>query len=338
MEFIAAKCPNCAGELRLPDDKKQVKCMYCGFDVFVRKAISAAGANVENWLKLASTAERTGNYAEAYKYFTQVLEYEPDNYTALLGKGVNAGYLSTPYKFRSVELMQGVRSAIENAPENKKQEITLQAAEEIVSICLEFDMDDESNDSILETANVVYCLNEAHEYAPENERIITQLYLHYRLVASSFNLLNSRNKTDIWNEDVDKYTQKANESLSKLQAINPEKAADFIKSETESETETEKSLQANEIEGESVMTKLRGYFVVGLFGTVVLSFVVMMGSCVGCTLAFVGSESDTQGRITYRAQDTVNMFYLPGLYALIIFLVSFGISYLLILISESKNK
>lgn len=29
MTFKAAKCPNCAGELQLLEDRDNVKCMYC---------------------------------------------------------------------------------------------------------------------------------------------------------------------------------------------------------------------------------------------------------------------------------------------------------------------
>lgn len=55
MSFKAAKCPNCAGDLQVPDDRDNVKCMYCGSDIVVREVIQAAvgGVNIENLLKLA---------------------------------------------------------------------------------------------------------------------------------------------------------------------------------------------------------------------------------------------------------------------------------------------
>ncbi len=234
MEFVAAKCPNCGGELRLPDDMKTAKCMYCGFDVIVRDAINAAGANVGNWLKLASSAEETGNYAEAYKYFTQVLEYEPDNYIAQLGKGITAGYLSTPYKFRSDEMLKGVKAAIENAPDEKKQEIRLQTAEKIREVCSDFKVG-ESDESKLQQISVIECLDLAHSYAPENENILRSLYSSNHIMSLEFRLLNSRYQTDTWNESINERTQKAHECLSKLQVINPEEAADIVKSEKETE-------------------------------------------------------------------------------------------------------
>jgi tetratricopeptide (TPR) repeat protein len=233
MEFVAAKCPNCAGELRLPEDMKRAKCMYCGFDVIVREAINAAGASVENWLKLASTAEETGNHAEAYKYFTQVLEYEPDNYIAQLGKGITAGYLSTPYKFRAEELIKGVESAIENAPESKKQEIKLQAAEKICAVCKEFEVDNESDESNSQRRIVIVCLNLAHEYAPENSQILTSLYFQYCFLAINSKKLNLRYQTNDYDSYVAEANQRAEECLSKLQAVNPEQAASLRKTEVE---------------------------------------------------------------------------------------------------------
>jgi DNA-directed RNA polymerase subunit RPC12/RpoP len=48
MSFKAAKCPNCAGDIQVPDDRDTVKCMYCGSDIVVREAIRlAGGVNIE---------------------------------------------------------------------------------------------------------------------------------------------------------------------------------------------------------------------------------------------------------------------------------------------------
>jgi DNA-directed RNA polymerase subunit RPC12/RpoP len=66
MEFKPAKCPNCSGDLQLPDNMKKVKCMYCGTDIIVKEAIKLAviQINPENILKLADVALESGNYEE----------------------------------------------------------------------------------------------------------------------------------------------------------------------------------------------------------------------------------------------------------------------------------
>ncbi len=66
MEFHAAKCPNCGGNLRLPNNRETAKCMYCEADIMVRDAIRAVGNRVDNLMKLASSASKAGNYREAY--------------------------------------------------------------------------------------------------------------------------------------------------------------------------------------------------------------------------------------------------------------------------------
>lgn len=32
MSFKPAKCPNCAGDIQVPEDRDTVKCIYCGSD------------------------------------------------------------------------------------------------------------------------------------------------------------------------------------------------------------------------------------------------------------------------------------------------------------------
>ena len=68
--------------------------MYCSFDIIVRDAVKAAQVNVENLLRLATSAQDCQNYQEAYNYYTKVLEYNSDNYLAQFGKGFCAARLS----------------------------------------------------------------------------------------------------------------------------------------------------------------------------------------------------------------------------------------------------
>ncbi len=134
VEFITAKCPNCGGDLRLPDDKKQVKCMYCNFDIIVHDAVNAAQVNVENLLRLGTSAQEVQNYQEAYDYFTKALEYDADNYLAQFGKGFCAAKLSTPEKFRFDELKTGIVNGVNNAPEDKKEELKAKAVKELIAV------------------------------------------------------------------------------------------------------------------------------------------------------------------------------------------------------------
>ena len=68
---------------------------------------------IENWIKMGMDAADVGNNEEAYKYFTKVVEAEPNNWRAVFEKGKSAASLSTIKKDRTVELSQAVRLALQ---------------------------------------------------------------------------------------------------------------------------------------------------------------------------------------------------------------------------------
>ena len=117
VEFIPANCPNCGGELRVPENRKVVKCMYCGHDVIIHDPTTLQvenKVNIETLLKLAKLAENGENYAEAYNYYTKVLEAEPENISALLGKGLSAGLMSSLNSLRYSEAQTLIQQVTQN--------------------------------------------------------------------------------------------------------------------------------------------------------------------------------------------------------------------------------
>ena len=113
MEFKAATCPSCAGALQVPTNRDVVKCMYCGKSVFVERAVKAAAeANLDNWATLAKTASDAGNWREAYDYYTRMLEYDPSNADAWMGKGRAAANLSTVAEPRLTEMCVAFQRAL----------------------------------------------------------------------------------------------------------------------------------------------------------------------------------------------------------------------------------
>jgi tetratricopeptide (TPR) repeat protein len=120
MEFKAAICPNCGGELKLPDDKKVLKCMYCGKDIVVEEAINKAQPSLENYLILARTAKAAKNYKEAHDYYNKVLEIDESNYESWLGKAESAGWQGTVQDPNVQELITNLEKAISHClPERK---------------------------------------------------------------------------------------------------------------------------------------------------------------------------------------------------------------------------
>jgi ribosomal protein S27E len=131
--FIAAKCPSCGGDLQVPDNRDQVKCMYCGGTVITRQAIQLAspGVNVANLMEVAKAAANANNPKEAYDYYTKVLEYEPRNTTAWVGKGEAAGWMSTVKDIKTREMMAAFENAINYAPESDKPALQQHCADAI---------------------------------------------------------------------------------------------------------------------------------------------------------------------------------------------------------------
>lgn len=117
MEFKPATCPNCAGSLQVPARHDTVSCMYCGGTIVVREAIrAAAAAGVANWMKLGNVAARSGNFPEAYSYFTKILEVDPNNHEAWFGKGEATGWMAMPHDNRVAEMLTLFRAAVEHSP------------------------------------------------------------------------------------------------------------------------------------------------------------------------------------------------------------------------------
>jgi tetratricopeptide (TPR) repeat protein len=296
MEFLAAKCPNCSGELRLPDDKKQVKCMYCGVDVIVRQAVNAVGIDAENWLKLASAADKNENYEEAYKYFTKVLEFEPDNYLAQLGKGASAAKLSDEYDFRDKELLFSVEEAIKNAPNNKRAEITELAAETIRESCFYYRS---RHNYISDFNELISCLEVASNYSPQNELILTDLIDRFDEVINDLTG-GIKSKDDLEN-GLDYYISKKDEYISKLQIIAPEKAANIITKENkiklekklEIETERQKAEEEPQLEIKQSKVANRNMLIVVL---------IILGVIVGCC-TFINKNADSEEEMWQKTKD-----------------------------------
>jgi tetratricopeptide (TPR) repeat protein len=113
MAFIPATCPSCGGNLQVPDDRDKVKCMYCGVDIVLREQEQVQKGKIGNYLNLARTAEESNNHEEAYKYYSLVLESDPKQVEAWIGKGLSAGWQSTLAAPRVEEAARCIEKAIE---------------------------------------------------------------------------------------------------------------------------------------------------------------------------------------------------------------------------------
>ena len=118
MEFKAAKCPSCGGDLQLPTDKERVKCMYCGNDVVIKQAIAASsGINPSSVRELALAAYQSKNYESSLQKWDQILSVDSNNAEAWLYRGLAVLQMSellslwNPDVFKLVSEKVGIKEA-----------------------------------------------------------------------------------------------------------------------------------------------------------------------------------------------------------------------------------
>lgn len=91
---------------------------------------------IENYLEMARTAKDAGNNLEAESYCNKVIEIEPTNYEAWMLKGEAAAWQSSLQNSRVDEGVTAFVKGINNAPEEKKEELIEEAKEQIKNLSL----------------------------------------------------------------------------------------------------------------------------------------------------------------------------------------------------------
>lgn len=111
MPFVQAKCPECGGMLAVDDSKKAVNCQFCGEAFIVQEAVNNYNTYITNdnrtthnygegtvvnvfenhdfadsLLKRGFIFLEDGDFTRANEYFEKVLDIEPENSQAYLGK------------------------------------------------------------------------------------------------------------------------------------------------------------------------------------------------------------------------------------------------------------
>lgn len=130
MAFVPATCPQCGGDLQVPDDRETVNCMYCGTKIKVREAIKIdSGPSTADLLDLARHALESENASEANRLAARALERDPRNVEAWMLKGLGAGWSSRLVDFRLPECTNCFRRAHEiGIPEADREEAATKLA------------------------------------------------------------------------------------------------------------------------------------------------------------------------------------------------------------------
>lgn len=109
--FFAGKCPNCKGELQLPDNREKVICMYCGIEINVSEQ-KASHYDSAHYFDLAQTAYGSGDYSTAEFNCDKSISIDLNNAPAVALKGWCAGRLSNPLAPRLSELVANEKKAV----------------------------------------------------------------------------------------------------------------------------------------------------------------------------------------------------------------------------------
>lgn len=245
MEFIAAKCPNCAGELRVPDDRTTVVCMYCGVEVLINQSKGPKGDNFENLRALAVEAEKSRAFDDAYEYWKRAREVSPSDFDALLGQAVTAellqGYdVDTLKKTGPSSVVSSLSHYISQAASQEQPNLRKKAAARFSKHKVRWDF--------------------VHELDPSNEEALVQLYESARHYAAIYT--NSIYPTDHSESNRIEGNSRASENLEKLRKLNPQLALDVeqrVNREVEQEYRSSLSNQpAGGISGETVFVIVGG--------------------------------------------------------------------------------
>lgn len=143
-------CEMCGGTDLMKQDGAFV-CQNCGMKYSVEEAkkmmiegtVEVAGtvkvddsAKIANYYTMAENAYDASNQKEAESYCNKIIEIEPNNYKAWLLKGRAAGWQSTLANIRVEESVNCFNKAIDNAPEDKVEEVKKVASDEISKLSL----------------------------------------------------------------------------------------------------------------------------------------------------------------------------------------------------------
>lgn len=100
-------CPDCGGRLEINEDRKVMICQAC------RKVFEAEALTTDQYLDMADSIRKQGQYSFAHKIYSAVLEKEPDCFRALKGLLLSKNSLQE-FTYISGQLTKGNFTVINN--------------------------------------------------------------------------------------------------------------------------------------------------------------------------------------------------------------------------------
>ncbi|MCF0258700.1 MAG: hypothetical protein HUJ54_02455 [Erysipelotrichaceae bacterium] len=124
-------CQSCGCKYSLDEAKK----MMVEGTVDVQGTVKVDNsASIKNYYTIAEHAYESGNNKETENYCNKIIEIDPTDYKAWFLKGKAAGWQSTPANLRIEESVNCFKNAIDNAPEDEKDKIKKECANEFKNL------------------------------------------------------------------------------------------------------------------------------------------------------------------------------------------------------------
>lgn len=155
-------CQDCGAKYSVEEAKKMM----------IEGKVDVSGSTVKvdnsdfivNYYKMAESAYASKNQEEAENYCNKIIEIDPDNYKAWLLKGRAAGWQSTLANIRLEETINCFSKAVDKAPEDEKESVKKEAADELYSL--------------LFALVILTCNNYAENASPNNAEDIINIVGH----------------------------------------------------------------------------------------------------------------------------------------------------------------
>lgn len=126
-------CQDCGTKYSLEEAKK----MMVEGTVEVTGTVKVdSSAQIANYLMMANNAYDASNLKETENYCNKIIEVDPNNYEAWFLKGKAAGWQSSVANNRIEESVNCFTKAVENAPEDKAEEVKEDAAKEVKKLAV----------------------------------------------------------------------------------------------------------------------------------------------------------------------------------------------------------
>lgn len=193
MQLIAAKCPDCGADLKIPEGSTSVICEYCGGNILVTDVLGTTSV-MQNCMMLAYSALENKNYKDAYDHFNRAIEIDLKNSNAWFGKAVCEGMIGKVGENSFGQMIDMFETSFKYTQADKQINLRKNAAAEIVKVVrhstniirlacdlIEFKEDDDKLSSDLSNEisglkeKVKNTVQKAQEYDPSNKDVAALL-------------------------------------------------------------------------------------------------------------------------------------------------------------------